>query len=588
MAHDGSYLLAFTGDSSQILRLPPSGDFLIGSSPQADWSPGAEAPDRLATINLMDKTRSFIPTGTDTDWPTAINGLDVRIPQTLYSGDTITLGDIRLVYHGPRRQPLGGTVVDAKEFRIRLAQETERCTRMRRSLSVLLVDLGTNPGADSTALLELLRSHLRQVDFVSAVSRHELAVAMPDTDTQAQIPSARVLRRITAQVPAARAGVSLCPADASDPDALFVGARRAAQQAHAGELLSLAQISSIFPAGPHQLVAAEPAMQELLALVRQLAPTPLPVLIAGDTGVGKEFIAQALHHWSPRHTKKLVTINCAAVAESLFESELFGHERGAFTGATENKPGLLETAGGGTVLLDEIGECPAAVQAKLLRAIETRKFCRVGSVVERSVDIRILAATNRNLADEVAAGRFRNDLFYRLNAAVIEVPPLSHRPLDIPVLARLLLAESCQRLGRGPAILTDEAIRRLGLHDWPGNVRELRNVLDYSLATLHGDLLDARNLPDQVAGTTAPWLASDSSRPGFAPTTAASELHADRQFATLKEELQHLEKTRIIQALSTTGGVQNKAARLLGMPLRTFVSRLQQYGIHANRGERRK
>jgi two-component system, NtrC family, response regulator AtoC len=583
MAHGGGYLLVFKGDSSKILSLPPSRAYRIGSSPQADWSPGAEAPKHLATINITDKTRSFIPAAADTGWPTAINGLVVHHPQTLYSGDTITLRDIRLVYHGPRRQHLGGTVVDAKEFRNRLSQETERCTRMRRSLSVLLIDLGTNPEADSTALLELLRSHLRQVDFVSAITRHELAVAMPDTDTQAEIPSERVLRRITAQVPAARAGVSLCPADASDPEALFVGARRAAQQANSGDLLSLGQISSVVPAGPYQLVSAEPAMQELLALVRQLAPTPLTVLIAGDTGVGKEFIAQALHHWSPRHTRKLVIINCAAVAESLFESELFGHERGAFTGATESKPGLLENAGGGTVLLDEIGECPSGVQAKLLRAIETRKFCRVGSVVERSVDIRILAATNRNLADEVAAGRFRSDLFYRLNAAVIEVPPLSHRPLDIPVLARLLLAESCQRLGRGPAVLTDEAIRRLELHDWPGNVRELRNVLDYSLATLHGDLLDARNLPAQVAGTTAPWLASDSSRPGSPTTAVVSELLADRQFATLKEELQHLEKTRIVQALSATGGVQNKAARLLGIPLRTFVSRLRQYGIRSNR-----
>jgi len=332
--------------------------------------------------------------------------------------------------------------------------------------------------------------------------------------------------------------------------------------------------------GEITMVAADLAMRGLLDLVGRLAPTKLPVLIAGETGVGKEVIAQTLHHWSERAAGPLVTINCAAIAPSLFESELFGHARGAFTGAAEEKPGLLEVAEGGTVLLDEIGDCPLDVQAKLLRVLDTHRVCRVGAVTETPVDIRVLAATNRELEECVGRGTFRRDLYYRLNAAMVTIPPLRRRPLDIPLLAQLLLEEACARAGRPTLSITANAMRRLTLHDWPGNVRELRNVMEFCAATLKSPGLDSSDLPTRIAGATAPWLGSRDDAPGREPP-APERPGGPPAFRNIREELKELERTRMVQALEATGGVQNKAAALIGMPLRTFAARMREYDIPA-------
>jgi DNA-binding NtrC family response regulator len=321
--------------------------------------------------------------------------------------------------------------------------------------------------------------------------------------------------------------------------------------------------------GDRSIVVVDPTMQSLFALVERLSASDLPVLVSGETGAGKDVVAEALHAWSSRRGRRLVALNCAAVTDTLFESELFGHERGAFSGAVAAKPGLLESADGGTIFLDEVGDCSLAVQAKLLRVLETKRVARVGSVVERSVDVRLVAATNRDLEEDVAAGRFRRDLYYRLSAAAVIVPPLRDRPLDVPVLAAALLDAACTKLGRAPMRISPEAMNHLRGHAWPGNVRELRNLMEYVAATEPGDRVEEAHVAARLARVEAP---SDGPRVAVAKSGSGT-------FRNLYEEIRELERTRIAEALAATGGVRVRAAELLGVPLRTFVTKMKEHGI---------
>jgi transcriptional regulator with PAS, ATPase and Fis domain len=292
-------------------------------------------------------------------------------------------------------------------------------------------------------------------------------------------------------------------------------------------------------------------MQQVLLLAERAAAGNIHVLILGETGAGKEVLARLIHERSPRARQPFVCVDCAALSAALLESELFGHERGAFTGAAAAKPGLLETAPGGTVLLDEVGELPLPMQAKLLRAIETRTIARVGSVRPRPIDVRFLAATNRELAAAVASGAFRRDLYYRLNGMTLTVPPLRERAADIPALARSFAAE-LDRTGRPPAF-TERAMAALVAHAWPGNVRELRNVIERALLLCQGDTLDIEHLPE--ATLNPPVLLPAS-------TGAATS-----------------ERERILAALAACGGNQSRAARELKLSRKVLIARLEAYGV---------
>jgi len=302
-------------------------------------------------------------------------------------------------------------------------------------------------------------------------------------------------------------------------------------------------------------------MQKVYALAERAAAGTINVLIAGETGVGKELLAETVHRASPRREGPYVCLNCAALSESLLESELFGHERGAFTGAVAAKPGLLETAAGGTLFLDEVGELPLATQAKLLRVIETREVTRLGSVRPRRIDVRFIAATNRELEAEVGRGAFRQDLYFRLNGITLTIPPLRTRVDEIPHLAETFARQICRDLGRAPPVLLPPIVKLLESYAWPGNIRELKNVVERAVLLSIGPVIGREHLPvDKLSPTVA------------IPTPAPGVESTQKMPAPP-------ERDRIVAALNACAGNQSRAAEMLGMPRRTFVNKLDAYKI---------
>jgi DNA-binding NtrC family response regulator len=333
------------------------------------------------------------------------------------------------------------------------------------------------------------------------------------------------------------------------------GAEEVSELFARGRALSLSR-------GP--VVIRDPAMAELRRTVEQVAPAPVNVLILGETGVGKDVVASMVHELSPRATKRLVAINCANLPEPLLESELFGHERGAFTGASVAKPGLIEAADGGTVFLDEIGDLPLSLQAKLLRVIESREITRVGGLQARSVDVRFVAATNRDLAQDAATGRFRQDLFYRINSITLKVPPLRERPSEIEPLAALFLERACQRFGIPSRRFSAAALTALTRHPWPGNVRELRNVVERVALLAQSATIE----PDDLDMPSARSAALAMERDGGAASAKNESVSSD-----------DAERERIVSALQSCSGNQTWAADLLGISRRTLVRRIAELQI---------
>jgi two-component system, NtrC family, response regulator HydG len=336
--------------------------------------------------------------------------------------------------------------------------------------------------------------------------------------------------------------------------------RRGARTAHArADALAEDQLRAHDPTG---LVGSSEAMKRTHDQIRKVAATGATVLVLGESGTGKELVARAIHDGSPRRDKPFVSVSCAALPEGLLESELFGHEKGAFTGAVRRKLGRFELAHEGTLFLDEIGEIPPAIQVKLLRVLQEQRFERVGGEETIEVDVRVVSATNRDLAAAAKAGRFREDLYYRLNVVPILLPPLRERPGDVEELARFFLARSAPRIGRAVKGFAPEALELLRRHRWPGNVRELENVVDQALVFAEHELVGPEDLPEGLR---------------HAPPAPALPVPAGDR--SLTDVLEDLERGLILAAYEKARGVKAETARLLGIKPSALYYKLEKYGI---------
>jgi two-component system response regulator HydG len=310
--------------------------------------------------------------------------------------------------------------------------------------------------------------------------------------------------------------------------------------------------------GFEAIVGTSPKMQKIFEVLRQAAPTSATVLILGESGTGKELVAKTIHQNSPRRNQPFVALNCAALSEGILESELFGHEKGAFTGAVQQRKGRFEYANKGTLFLDEVGDMPLATQVKLLRVLEEREIMRVGSNVPIKVDVRLIAATNQDLEQAVKDGRFRQDLYFRLKVVTIKLPPLRERQGDIPLLIEKFVREFAAEHRKRIEGVTPEARRILGTYAWPGNVRELRNTIEHMVVIAKGPILDTADLPDYIAG----------------------EKHEPRAVEGLAGlSLEDVERELIRHTLALTAGNREAAAKMLGIGERTLYRKINKYGL---------
>ncbi len=539
----------------RAVGLPPRGELVVGRSPTCAIFVEDEKASREHGILRVEGDRvEYVDRGGKNGSHVGGRKLEPRECVTLEVGDVITVGSTVLRFQHALPSPV--PLASASEFAARL--ETERASRAAFALIVLRIDrLQRATVADATTATTreiLLASEieatfseaLRKGDLVSSAKGAAYHLLLPETDeAEANRVSAAVSLRLDRRGVGAELGLALFPRDGETLDELVAAAgRRVVVRARGRDARA-------------PRATAPSAMSQLEPLVAQVAKSAISVLIVGETGVGKEVLASSIHARSPRASAPFLAINCAALSESLFESELFGHEKGAFTGADRAKVGLLEAAAGGTIFLDEVGEMPLGLQAKLLRVLERREVLRVGSVRASSIDVRVLSATNRNLESEIAARRFRQDLYFRLNAMTIEVPPLRKRVDEIEPLALRFLREACElsAIAAVPKLATD-ALDALKRHDWPGNVRELRNTIERALIFSQGEGVIRRGH-------------LQLGRLGPPEVIAASSLTAEEQ----------AERAQIVDAIERCIGNQTYAAELLGISRRTLVSRLRKYGI---------
>jgi len=439
---------------------------------------------------------------------------------------------------------------------------------LRQSLGLLLTDAGYAVVAEQTGRRALERAATETFDLVLC------DVRMPEMDGLTFLRHYRqgggnALVIVMSAYGGEDAAIAAMKEGAYDylpkpfrPDEVVLTLRKAEERERLRqEVAGLRAQLSTSPA-ERGLIAESSAMRQALALVARVADHNTTVLITGESGTGKEVIARAIHRASSRASRAFVGINCAAIPENLLESELFGHVRGAFTGASADKTGLFEHANGGTILLDEIGELPIGLQAKLLRVLQEGEIRRVGDQKTRTVDARVLAATSRDLEAEVKAGRFREDLFYRIHVVVIELPPLRERRADIAPLARHFSARLSQRLGRTVS-LSDAALAWLEAQEWPGNVRELENAIERAAVLTNHEMLSPADFRIEPP-----------------PSPLSQDLgEKEEGSGTLREATESAERTAISDALKATDGNRRAAAELLGVSLRTLFYKIERYGL---------
>jgi DNA-binding NtrC family response regulator/pSer/pThr/pTyr-binding forkhead associated (FHA) protein len=485
---------------------------------------------------------------------TRVNGDKVTGRRRIETGDEISVGPATAVLGTTSRIPRGTAIAEPEAFEARLAAEVDRAARYQRRAAVASLRI-----AGDDAVIEALGRSIRTMDLLADYGGDQYALLLPELSRdEASATMKRLIVEARGLGTDIRAGLAIAPDDAMSPDALLERSRAALRRARVPGELVVAEAPP--PSSVGDLVVVDPAMRRIYSMVERIAESSLTVLILGETGVGKELVAEAIHRGSGRKHGPLVKLNCASLPDTLLESELFGYERGAFTGADRRKVGFFEAATGGTLFLDEIGEMPPALQAKMLRVLERKVITRVGGTDEIAVDVRVICATHRDVEAEVRAGRFREDLYFRIAGFTVAVPPLRDRKAEIVPIAEHFLRALAAELDAPPAVLGEDAKRALVNHAWPGNVRELRNAIERALVIRAGGTIVADDLPERVrdAGRRAAPPAADNS---------------------MRDQLAELERASIVDALELHGQNQTRAARHLGISRRALIYKMEKLGL---------
>ncbi len=471
-------------------------------------------------------------------------------------GDEVRVGDVSVALHVLSLMPGAYGLLAHDRLVDLLEDELVRARTFGRPASLLMV-AARAPGRPLRTWAPALLEKLRPIDRAAVYATDAVLVALPESSrAEAEAMGAA----IASPDATLRFGAAVFPDDGTTVDELLDAARTA-------------MLHGPRPLSARPAVVAGERSRAVWDLVERVASSVLPVLVTGETGAGKEIVARAIHQRSPRAQGPLKSINCAAIPQSLLESVLFGHEKGAFTGAEKQSKGVFEQAHGGTLFLDEVGELPASAQAALLRVLETKKIVRVGGDREIAVDVRVVAATHRDLEAMSERGEFRTDLFYRLHGVSIAIPPLRERRDEIGPLAETFLRDACRDNGRSVRGFDAAAAAALTAWRWPGNVRELKNVVERAVVIARGDLVTLDDLPEKLrAPATGP------AAPPHVPAATAVDPDLDYK-ERLRREMQRYETELIVGALDAAGGNVTAAAQALKIPVRTLTHKMQALGI---------
>jgi two-component system response regulator AtoC len=567
VASSSLYLVVLGPDGAVTHQLPPQGTVLIGRAEDAP----VRLIDPLASRNHA--RLHVLGDGLEIEDLGSANGTRVREQDVTRGtrvrvnlGEAITIGSTILLVQSRAPTLKPRQVWPHVYFETRLIEECARAQSLRSTFALARLRLDGDEAAERAR--EVISAELRPGDVLATYGPREYELLLVDSERpQSEAIVAGIVATLQELGMPARSSLVFYPSDGAAPQTLVSRA----------SALLLAGDERRRPA-PEGFVVENPRMRALYAMAERVAAATINVLITGETGVGKEVLAATVHARSPRAGRPFLCINCAALSESILESELFGHEKGAFTGAVQTKPGLLEAASGGTLLLDEVGEMSLGMQAKLLRVLETRQVMRVGATKPLQIDVRFIAATNRDLEEEIANKTFREDLFFRLNGICLEIPPLRERPEEIEPLARRSMENVARQLGRPAPSLSAEAMELLRSYGWPGNIRELRNVMERAVILCNGEEITAEQLPAQKMRRPAEQgaLPAAPSSPAMLAMPPAA-----REAAPVagRDEKAAAAKRAIIDALERCAGNQTRAAELLGISRRTLCSRLKEYNI---------
>jgi len=480
---------------------------------------------------------------------TRVNGDKLEGVRRLEAGDEVQIGPILVVVgvtSGLRARTSAIAAPDVGESR--LTAEVDRSVRYHRPLTVGLIRVPND------AVVDAMARAVRPMDLIAEDAGDDYLVVLPElARADGHTAMERLLDFARTAGIEVKSATALCPEDGTTVEALIGHLR-------AGLRVGRASRPVVPPVDDNgQPVVIDPAMRRVYSLIDRIADTPMTVLVLGETGVGKELVAEAIHRKSSRRERALIKLNCAALPETLLESELFGYERGAFTGADKRKVGFFEAADGGTLFLDEIGEMPLSLQAKLLRVLEKKVITRVGGTTEIPTDARLVAATHRDLDAEVRAGRFRQDLLFRIGGFTLVVPPLRDRANEIVPLAEHFALTTAAEQGRPAPTIAEDARDALTGYTWPGNVRELKNAIERALV-LCGEQITQSDLPDKLRD------AGQRVRP-VAPA------------ADMRGHLAEVERAAIVAALEAEDQNQTRAARRLGLSRRALIYKMEKYGL---------